>query len=157
MKLTALTKPADFPLEIKTHNLSGDEVTVPFIGIGRTLKDWMPIFIKRIEAEANERIDAAEKQQEMLAAAKPEADTEAAPAKPKKAKRVKLDTAEAQKGQDEALTKAVAKVREFASGWELEDEFTDENIKQLILMFPGIQGDAWEQYDQRIKGNRVKN
>lgn len=153
MKLTTLTKPADFPLEIKTHNLSGDEVSIPFIAIGRTLRDWMPVALKRIEVEANERLDASDKQREALAPT----ESEGASAKPKKAKRITLDLADAAKNQEEALDKAVAKVREFASGWELEDEFTDEKIKELIVMFPGIQGDGWEQYDARVKGNRAKN
>lgn len=153
MKLTTLTKPANFPLEIKTHNLSGDEVTIPFIAIGRTLRDWMPIALKRIEVEANERLDVSEKTQKAIAAA----ETDAASEKPKKAKRISLDLADAAKNQEDALDKAVIKVREFASGWDLEDEFTDEKIKELIVMFPGIQGDGWEQYDARVKGNRAKN
>lgn len=153
MKLTTLTKPSNFPLEIKTTNLAGDEVTMQFTAIGRTLRDWMPLALKRLETEANERLDVSEKQQEAIT----QAEKADAPAKPIKAKRIALDFAEAEKSQEDALNNAVAKIREFAVGWDLEDEFTDEKLKELIVMFPGIQGDGWEQYDARIKGNRTKN
>ena len=158
MKLTTLAKPADFPLEIKTVNLAGEEVTITFTGIGRTLRDWMPVALKRLETEANERLDAEEKRQELMAGTdKPEAEADAKSSKPKKVKRITLNAADAVKGQEEALDKAAAKVREFALGWDLEEEFSDANIKELIVMFPGIQGDGWEQYDARIKGARTKN
>lgn len=153
MKLTTLTKPADFPLVVKTYALDGSEVTVTFTGIGRTLRDWMPIALKRLEADANERLELEEKRQDLLAAPTQEAE----PVKSKKARRIKLDAADAVKAQEEALDKAVAKLREVAAGWDLEDEFTDANLKELVIRFPGIQGDAWTQYDERIKGHRVKN
>lgn len=157
MKLTTLGKPANFNLPIKAIDLAGEDVTVIFTGIGRTLRDWMPISLKRTEAEINARLDAEEKAREAIAAAEtPEPENK--PKKPgAKAKRVSLDLKEVEAGQEEALDKAVAKVREFACGWDLEEEFTDANIKELILMFPGIQGDAWSEYDARIKGNRAKN
>ena len=149
MKLTTLGKPANFNLPIKAIDLAGEDVTVIFTGIGRTLRDWMPISLKRTEAEINARLDAEEKAREAIADK---------PKKPgAKAKRVSLDLKEVEAGQEDALDKAVAKVREFACGWDLEEEFTDANIKELIVMFPGIQGDAWSEYDARIKGNRAKN
>ena len=152
-------KPADFEFAVVMKNLQGEDVEIPFIGVGRTLKDWMPIKLKRLEEEGNAHLEMVEKQQKIREDA--ESDAEKAEGKStaekSKPKRITLDPAEIDKGINEGLAKGVAKVREFASGWGLDDDFTDENIADLIARYPGVQGLGWNNYDDRIYGNRLGN
>jgi len=141
--------PANFPLTIETQDLAGNDVEITFTAIGRTLRDWHPIYIKRVTDEANASIENAEKAQ---------ADAEAAAGKAKrKAKPVAFNEAEVQNNMEKALQTAVGLVREVACGWELDDEFTDDAIKDLISKYPGIQQVAHQKYHDAISGNRAKN
>lgn len=153
MKLATLSKPADFPLAITVQELDGSEVQIPFTCIGRTTLDWQPIALARLEKDANALIDQEEKlqaEQEKTAAAAPED-------KPKKRQRIKIPHAEIAKTTEKGLAEAVAMVREVAGGWGLEIEFSDENIRKAIALYPGVQAKLWQEYDARIKGNRAKN
>lgn len=156
MKLKTLGgKPSDFPLSITVHELDGTEWQVPFICIGRTTLDWQPISLARLEKDANALIDQEEKlEAENARATKNE---EAQETTPKKRKRIVVPHKEIAKNTEAGLKEAIAVVREVASGWELEEEFTDENIKQAIIRFPGIQAQLWNEYDARVKGNRRGN
>jgi hypothetical protein len=48
-------------------------------------------------------------------------------------------------------------IREVATGWDLDDEFTDANIAQLCSRFPGVHQKLWQAYDARIRGDRLGN
>lgn len=155
MKLkTLIGKPADFTLNVKAQELDGSEVEIPFVCIGRTTLDWQPVALARLEKDANALIDAEEK---IDAEKEKAASEEGADAKPKKRQRVKIPHAEIAKNTEKGLVEAVAMVREVASGWELEYDFTDENIRLAIVRFPGVQTRLWQEYDARVKGNRTKN
>lgn len=159
MKLKTLGgTPADFPVTITVHELDGTEDTFEFTGIGRTTLDWQPIQLSRIEKNVNSLIELEGKLEEEKSKAVADAEANAeAGEKPKKRKRMTVPHKEIAKATEEGLAKAVEMVREFASGWELEDEFTDENIRRLIARYPSIHEAGWAEYDRRIKGERTKN
>lgn len=48
-------------------------------------------------------------------------------------------------------------LKEFASGWDLEEEFNDENIREALELFPQIIVAFTYGYMQALTGNRVKN
>ena len=48
-------------------------------------------------------------------------------------------------------------VKSLASGWELEDEFNDENINELVDRYPAVVGGLISNYTQALAGYRVKN
>lgn len=48
-------------------------------------------------------------------------------------------------------------VKFIASGWDLEEEFNDENIKELCDLFPSIPMKIPAEYYQALAGNRTKN
>lgn len=160
MKLTTLSgKPADFSLMITAHELDGSEVKIPLIGIGRTTLDWQPISLARIESDTNTLIEQEEKlEAEKIKAAKEEqACKDAESGKSAKRKRMKMPHAEIAKSTEQGIKSAIAMVREVASGWELDDEFSDENITKLVTRYPGVSFKLWQEYDSRIKGNRLGN
>lgn len=155
MKLKTLSgKPANFPLSVTVKELDGSDVEVDFTGIGRTTLDWQPIQLARLEKDINAIIDAEEKQD----AEKAKADEATDDAdKPKKRKRIAIPRKEIEKSTEEGLAAGVSMVREVAQDWGLDLPFTDENIRMLIVQYPGIQAKVWQEYDARIKGNRAKN
>lgn len=145
-KLTTLAgSPGDFELTVKTKNLQGIDVEIPFTCIGRTLREWHPISLKRMAVDANSAIDAADK------AEKP------AGKKSDKPERVVLDEAKIQSGIDAGMKQMTDVIKEAASGWDLDDEFNDANLDTLCSKFPGIHQDLWRQYDARIRGDRLGN
>lgn len=156
MKLTTLGKPADFSLPITVQELDGTDVQIPFIGIGRTTLEWQPITLARIERESKALLEREEKLEAEKAKATetPKADEAK---KPAKRKQFAIPHAEIAKTTEQGFQAAVDSIREVASGWELEDDFTDENIKAAVARFPGLQAKLWQEYDARIKGNRTKN
>lgn len=157
MKLKTLGgKPADFTFTVKITELDGTEVEIDFTGVGRTTLDWQPIHLARLEKDANTLIEQEEKLEAEKASAEEgaEADTEA---KPKKRKRITIPHKEIAKSTEDGLKAAVEMIREVAIGWALDDDFSDENIKSLVVRYPGVQSAAWQEYDRRIKGNRAKN
>lgn len=48
-------------------------------------------------------------------------------------------------------------LKQFAVGWDLEEEFNDENIKEALELFPQIIVAFTYGYMQALTGNRVKN
>lgn len=48
-------------------------------------------------------------------------------------------------------------IKSLASGWELEDEFSDENINKLVDLYPAVVGGLISTYTQALAGYRVKN
>lgn len=154
MKLKTLGgKPADFTLTVTVKELDGSDIEVDFTGIGRTTLDWQPVQLARLEKDINAMTDAEEK----LEAEKAKAAETDAEEKSKKRKRITIPHKEIAKSTEDGLLSGVAMIREIASGWGLDVEFTDENIRALIVSYPGIQSKAWQEYDARIKGNRAKN
>ncbi|WP_313082550.1 phage tail assembly chaperone [Pulveribacter sp.] len=148
--------PANFPLVLTVKNLQGEDDEVELIAIGRTLREWHPMYAKRLTEEANASMEAAEKAEAQQAEA--EASAEAEGAKPKKKRKpLKYDAKEIAQAVEDALQRGVDLIREVATGWALELDFTDENIKNLISQYPGIQQQAHHEYHQRILGNRTKN
>lgn len=141
--------PADFAMPVTLKNLQGEDVEIIFTCIGRTLLDWHPIYGQRLTDEANAAMEQADKAE----AAKEAAEGEEG----KKRKPLKYDAKEVQKNMQDSLARGVALVREVAKGWDLEDEFSDENIKLMIAKFPGSQQQVHQEYHQRILGNRTKN
>lgn len=57
----------------------------------------------------------------------------------------------------EMLDDSVAKVLEIAQGWDLEDEFTSENLMQLDGMFPSALMDIQNAYQAALLETRRKN
>lgn len=156
IKLKTLSSaPANFPLTVTVKDLSGEDVEIGFTAIGRTLREWHPIYIKRLSEEANASIEALEKAD---AEAEAEASKEPDAAKPKKKRKpIQYQAAEAEASIETALQRGLALVREFAVGWDLDVEFSDDAIKNLIAQFPSVQQEAHQKYHQAILGNRAKN
>lgn len=48
-------------------------------------------------------------------------------------------------------------VKSLASGWELEDDFNDENLDKLVDRYPSVVGGLISTYTQALAGYRVKN
>lgn len=48
-------------------------------------------------------------------------------------------------------------VKSLASGWELEDDFNDENLDKLVDRYPAVVGGLISTYTQALAGYRVKN
>ena len=48
-------------------------------------------------------------------------------------------------------------VKTLASGWELEDEFSDDNVNKLVDRYPAVVGGLISVYTQALAGYRVKN
>lgn len=165
IKLKTLTgKPADFALTVTSKTLDGVDVEITFTAIGRTLREWHPIYVKRLSEEANANIEAAETAEAAEAAevAAAEAAAESAPVKDtpkrkKKRKKLEYNATETASKVEDALQRGADLVREFASGWDLELDFTDENIKNLIAQYPGVQQEAHQKYNQTLIGHRAKN
>lgn len=148
--------PADFHVPVVMKELDGKtDAEFIFTCKGRTLRDWHPMAVKRMADDANAMLDAAEAQK----AAEEKDAEETAPAKKTKAKsaRIKVTEADANKAIDEGLKRMVEIVRAVATGWDLDDEFSDENIEQACSMYPGIHQELWRKYDERIRGNRSGN
>lgn len=51
----------------------------------------------------------------------------------------------------------VATVKAVATGWELDDEFTDENIAKLCSNYAGAGFAIVQTYLDELRGARVKN
>lgn len=47
--------------------------------------------------------------------------------------------------------------KEFVKGWDLEEEFNDENILEAIELFPNIMVTFTYEYMKALTGQRVKN
>ncbi len=47
--------------------------------------------------------------------------------------------------------------KEFVKGWDLEEEFNDENIQEVIEWFPNIMVTFTYEYMKALTGQRVKN
>lgn len=143
--------PPSFPITVTTKDLSGQDVEITFTAIGRTLRDWHPIYMKRLADEANANIAAQEKAKAAVGAADDErADNE--PAEP-----VVYNADEVSANIEDALKRGAALVREVATGWALDVEFADAAITDLIAQYPGVQQVLHQQYHQTIMGHRVKN
>lgn len=142
-KLTKLAgAPANFPLEVEVQDLSGSPVEVGFICIGQTLRDWHPVAVRRAADDANHALDAA-------ATVKAQTDDGG--------ERLVVNEADVAAGLDKGMQRMVAIIREVANGWDLEDEFSDENIAVLCSKFPGVHQLLWVKYDRRIRGDRLGN
>lgn len=48
-------------------------------------------------------------------------------------------------------------VKEICSGWNLEEEFNDENIEELVSLFPASVLALTNAYMQALAGQRAKN
>lgn len=48
-------------------------------------------------------------------------------------------------------------INEVATSWDLEEEFNEENVKQLADLFLGVSPAFVNAYMQALAGNRVKN
>lgn len=154
--------PPEFHLPIALKDLDGSDAEVIFKCQGRTLRDWHPLSVKRIADDGNAMAEVADAYAEAEAAAeKVEADQEAAP-KPKsraraKPKRYEVSEEKVQAEIDKGLARTADIIREVATGWDLDDEFTDANIANLCSRFPGVHQKLWQAYDDRIRGDRLGN
>ena len=143
--------PPSFPITITTQDLAGQDVEITFTAIGRTLRDWHPIYMKRLADEANASIAAQEKAKAAVkAAGDAEEDDEAGTP-------VVFNADEVSANIEDALKRGASLVREVATGWTLDADFTDESITSLISQFPGVQQVLHQQYHQAIMGQRTKN
>jgi hypothetical protein len=48
-------------------------------------------------------------------------------------------------------------IKDVASAWELDDEFTDENIGRLLDNYGGANKAVWDTYLSVLAGERAKN
>ncbi|WP_426287548.1 phage tail assembly chaperone [Luteibacter sp. E-22] len=48
-------------------------------------------------------------------------------------------------------------IRALACGWELDDEFTRENIERLLENYGGANMAVFNAYERELSGARVKN
>lgn len=48
-------------------------------------------------------------------------------------------------------------VRQFVAGWELDDEFSDDNIERLCDSYPGAASAILDAYIDEMRGARAKN
>lgn len=152
--------PADFHLPITMQELDGTDAEFVFTCKGRTLRDWHPLSVKRMTADANAMLDAVEAR-EAAEAKNDEPAVDDVP-KPKskakaKTKRIEVTDAQLQESVDKGLARTTEIIREVASGWDLDDEFNDENIGLMCSRYPGVHQRLWEQYDARVRGNRLGN
>lgn len=162
VKIKSLSgNPADFHLPIIARALDGTEMEVIFTFKGRTLKDWHPIATKRMTDDANHMIAATEEREDLgkqIQIAETDAEpAEGAPKRKKKSKRIEFDESKANEAIDRNLRRSVEIIREVAAGWDLDDDFTDENLESLCSRYPGIHQEAWGKYDSRVRGNRLGN
>lgn len=162
VKIKSLTgNPADFHLPITARDLDGTEVEVIFTFKGRTLRDWHPVATKRMTDDANRMISASEEREDLekqIQIAETDAEpAEGATKRKKKTKRIDFDESKANEAIDTNLRRSVEIIREVASGWDLDDDFTDENLESLCSRFPGIHQEVWGKYDSRVRGNRLGN
>lgn len=162
IKIKSLSgNPADFHLPITARDLDGTEVEVIFTFKGRTLRDWHPLATKRLTDDANHMIAAAEEREDVekqVQITESDADpAEGTTKRKKKSKRIDFDEAKANESISSNLRRAVEIIREVATGWDLDDEFTDENLESLCSRYPGIHQEAWGKYNERVRGNRLGN
>lgn len=139
--------PENFELTITTKNLKGADVEIPFTCIGRTLRDWHPIAVRRMAEDANQSIDAAEK-------AKTGDGQTSAEETPR---RVVVSDTEVQEGIERGLGRMSEIITEVAVGWGLSNEYSADNLAKLCSKFPGVHQQLWERYDARIRGDRLGN
>lgn len=151
--------PKNFDLSLALDNLDGTQSEIVFKCIGRTLRDWQPMYLQRLAGEANAKIDAQEKIDQQTQAQEAEQE----PKKSKKkdssteVKRIEFDADEIRSSLETSLNSPVEIIQEVATGWDLEDDFTPENLKELISRYPGTQAKLFQLYHERIVGNRTKN
>lgn len=48
-------------------------------------------------------------------------------------------------------------ITELATGWDLEEEFNEENIETLIRYYPGVALALTQNYIKALAGQRAKN
>ena len=68
------------------------------------------------------------------------------------------------KDELEEFIKAVAEMEDdtsvilaIATGWDLDNEFTKENVKALVADYAAAPGATFERYLEELSGNRRKN
>lgn len=59
--------------------------------------------------------------------------------------------------QQEKPVSDVEFIKAIASGWDLEEEFNDENIAELLSLFPMAAASMMEAYTAAMIGARAKN
>jgi hypothetical protein len=147
--------PPEFHLPIALKDLDGSDAEVIFKCQGRTLRDWHPLAIKRITDDANAMLEVEEARDGLEA--KSDEPAAGAPKRKTKAKRFEVTGEELQQSIDKGLVQTTEIIREVATGWDLDDEFTDANLAQLCSRFPGVHQKLWQAYDARIRGDRLGN
>lgn len=147
-KLTTLNgNPAGFDLTVTTQNLQGADVEITFKCKGRTLRDWHPVYAKRIADDTNRVIANQAEREEKSTARKKES----------KVDKVEFNEGEIKAGIEDSLKQAASVVLEVADGWDIADEFNEASIMNMIDKFPGTHQKLHAEYDARIRGNRAKN
>lgn len=147
--------PPEFHLPVALKDLDGSDAEVIFKCVGRTLRDWHPLAIKRITDDANAMLEVEEAREGPEV--KSDEPATAAPKRKTKAKRFEVSGEELQQSIDKGLVQTTEIIREVADGWDLDDEFTDANIALLCSRFPGVHQKLWQAYDARIRGDRLGN
>ncbi|MPS98609.1 MAG: hypothetical protein E2581_08925 [Pseudomonas sp.] len=147
--------PPEFHLPIALKDLDGSDAEVIFKCVGRTLRDWHPLAIKRITDDANAMLEVEEAREALEA--KSDEPAAAAPKRKTKATRFEISDEDLQQSIDKGLVQTTEIIREVATGWDLDDEFTDANIALLCSRFPGVHQKLWQAYDARIRGDRLGN
>lgn len=73
------------------------------------------------------------------------------------AHRKSKDVTELFEGPIEDRVNDLAFLKEFAKGWDLDEEFNDENLQEAIDFFPGMVISFSYEYIRALAGNRTKN
>ncbi|MDH5858990.1 phage tail assembly chaperone [Lampropedia aestuarii] len=149
--------PKDFDLPVSLDNLDGSQSEIIFKCIGRTLRDWQPLYLQRLAGEVNAKIDAQDKLDQQAQAPEEGAKKSKKKEATSEAKRIAINEEEIRETLESSLNSPVEIIQEVARGWDLEDDFTSDNLKELINRYPGVQAKLFQQYHERILGNRVKN
>ncbi len=140
--------PKHFTRDVSLVNMDNETDTIKITYIYRTRKQFAELLDQRADAE--EMVRAQEEQKAKVAA-------EAAEAAEAKGEKIPVVRASAAATFKQAATEAAGRVLEVASGWDLSDPFTVENLLQLEDDFPGALGDIQDKYQAAVLEVRRKN
>lgn len=140
--------PRTFTRDIPLINLDGKTDILKITYIYRSREEFAVLLDERAAAERrqNAEYDKAAKEQAAAAQAA-EANGETSEPEP-------VSAAVAFR---KAAAEAAARVLEVAQGWDVEDEFTVENLIRLDADFPGALGDIHDTYQTAVLEVRRKN
>lgn len=139
-----------FPVEITVRDLCGVEGTIVFDCFARTQTGWSR---ERGElfAQATERQKSREAKAKAAKAARGGEGADEDEGAPD------IDPAQLEQVFSERIRGDASMVLKVAKGWELDDDFTLEQISALEDTYPGAINDLLNKYSEKIHGARLGN